>query len=286
MNQQQLLHWCSTYTTEFSKNRWQKPLIMGILNVTPDSFSDGGRYFSLEAALEKSLQMIREGADILDIGGESSKPGAVPVSVEEELSRVIPVIEHIRQYSDVAISIDTCKSKVMAAAINAGASMVNDITALHDSESREIIAASGIPVCLMHMQGTPQTMQANPAYATSVIEELHHFFESKINLCVLSGIAKEQIILDPGFGFGKTVTHNLQLLKHISAFKRHNRPLLLGVSKKSTIGSILHKQIEQRSIGSLSASLFAALEGAAILRTHDVDALNQAFCMLDAILSS
>lgn len=259
---------------------------MGILNITPDSFSDGGRFTHPESALRRALSMVEEGADIIDIGGESSRPGAEAVGLNEELDRVIPVIELIRENSDICISIDTYKAGVMREAVSAGAALVNDITALESVAARKLVAELKVPVCLMHMQGTPQTMQDKPFYASSVTDEIHQFFISRIQLCIESGIVPEQIILDPGFGFGKTVRHNLQILQRVAEFTMHQRPLLLGVSRKSTIGEVLQKKVEERMVGSLSASLFAAFEGVSLLRTHDVSEMKQGLQMIDAILSA
>lgn len=271
------------YTAESIQGKGlQSTAIMGILNCTPDSFSDGGTCMDSVQALQHARTMIAAGADIIDIGGESTKPGALPVSIDEELARVIPVIEAIRRESTVAISIDTNKPEVMLAAVQAGATMINDVRALQNDGALEVASALQVPVCLMHMQGLPDTMQDNPQY-TSVIDDINQFFTKQINRCVAAGIARNQLILDPGFGFGKTVAHNLLILKHIDTFKQHQLPLLLGVSRKSTIGAVLDKPIDQRLYGGLAVAALAFSHGVAIMRTHDVDQTKQVFRMLQAI---
>lgn len=264
----------------------RKPLIMGVLNVTPDSFSDAGQFLDPNAAVQQAFSMIEHGADIIDIGGESSKPGATAVSIEDELQRVIPVIEHIRSMHDICISIDTCKAEVMEAAVGVGASMINDINALRGAGALQVAARLDVPICLMHMQGTPETMQNNPQYAMDIIDEINQFFRQRIDACDQSGIARERLILDPGFGFGKSVQHNLRLLKRIAEFQQHGLPVLLGVSRKSTLGAILQKQVRERLSGGLAVAVFAALHGISIIRTHDVDETQQAFHMLDAIVNA
>lgn len=256
--------------------------IMGILNCTPDSFSDGGKYIDSAAALQHARSMIAAGVDIIDIGGESTKPGTLPVSIDEELTRVIPVIEQIRQESMVAISIDTNKPEVMRAAVQAGATMINDVRALQNDGAIEAASVLQVPVCMMHMQGLPETMQSNPHYI-SVIDEINQFFSKQINRCVAAGIARSRLILDPGFGFGKTVEHNLLILKHLDTFKQHQLPILLGVSRKSTIGAVLNKPVDKRLYGGLAIAALAFSQGVAILRTHDVEQTKQVFRMLQAI---
>lgn len=281
MTGEQFLLWCKQYTA-FAQE-CPKPLIMGVLNVTPDSFSDAGRYFSPEKARLRALDMENLGADILDIGGESSRPGAPPVSLDEELSRIIPAIEAIRQASDICLSIDTYKPEVMTAAANAGADMINDIYALGKPHALKTVANLQMPVCLMHMQGTPLTMQLNPQYSLGLLEEIHAFFAGRIAACLAEGIEKNRIILDPGFGFGKSVEENLQLVARLDYWKDFESPLLLGVSRKSTIGALLGKPVNERLIGSLTLAIHAAYQGAGIIRTHDVDETRQAFLMLDRI---
>lgn len=249
-----------------------RPLVMGILNVTPDSFSDGGAFASTELALERALKMVAEGADIVDIGGESTRPGAEPVSPEEEQKRVLPVIRAIREQSRVCISIDTYRAATAEAALDAGADIVNDISALRfDSEMPRLIAERKVPVVLMHMLGTPREMQKAPSYL-NCIEEIAEFFEERIDFCHKSGIDKSKIILDPGIGFGKRLNDNLALLAGLSRYKRYRLPLLVGASRKSFIG-MLHESAsapEARLGGSIAAAVTAVRNGADIVRVHDV----------------
>ena len=248
-----------------------RPAVMGILNVTPDSFSDGGRYTSVERALRQALNMIAEGAAILDIGGESTRPGARPVSADEELSRVIPVIEAIRRESPIPISIDTSKPKVMQAAVKAGANMINDVYALQEEGAVDMAARLDVPVCLMHMQGEPRTMQQAPEYEDVVIE-VTDFLRDRVAVCLAADIKREQLLIDPGFGFGKTVEHNLTLVRHLAELKELDLPVLLGVSRKSTIGAILGKEVDERLYGGLALTTLAVWWGADVIRTHDVAA--------------
>lgn len=263
-----------------------KPLIMGVLNVTPDSFSDGGYFLETEKACARAREMIEQGVDIIDVGGESTKPGAKPISSEEELQRVLPIIKHIRNISDICISIDTYKAEVMEAAAGAGVSLINDICALKSAESMAAAAKLNLPVCLMHMRGMPESMQNNPMYDNDVVDEIDSFFTQRIAACLAAGISREQLILDPGFGFGKSVSHNLSIVKKLSEFQHHQLPLLLGASRKSTIGAVLQKPVDGRLIGSLATAIFAALQGVSIIRTHDVDETNQALQMVDAIVTN
>ena len=260
-----------------------KPLVMGILNITPDSFSDGGHYISAQNAYEHAQEMMAQGADIIDIGGESTKPGAVPVSSEEELARVIPLIERLRAVSDICLSIDTYKATVMEAAIGAGATFINDVKALTAPGALATAARLNVPVCLMHMKGTPGSMQDNPEYSGDIIDEINHFFKQRLDACLQAGIAREHIIFDPGFGFGKTKDHNLSLVKRLHEFQIHQRPLLLGASRKQTIGLVLNKSPLERTIGGLAVSVMAALQGVSIIRTHDIDSTQQALTMTQAI---
>lgn len=284
MNSDTLQRWLQSHSTPAKGSYYQhKPLIMGVLNITPDSFSDGGRYWNPEKAFEHAVRLIAAGADILDVGGESSRPGAQAVSVQEELARVIPVIERVRSHADVVISIDTRKAEVMKAAVNEGASLINDITALQAPDSLEVAARLAVPVCLMHMQGKPDSMQDNPQYAAGVVAAVQQFFEERIRVCLAAGILREHIILDPGFGFGKTVQHNLQLLNSLSELQVHGLPVLLGVSRKSTLGAILNKKEDQRLYGGLAAAVFAVLHGASLIRTHDVEETKQTLDMVHAI---
>lgn len=241
---------------------------MGIVNVTPDSFSDGGRFLQSEAAVEHALRLIDQGADIIDIGGESTRPGAAPVDIATELERVIPVVEQVRRQSDVAISIDTSKPGAMAQALQHDIDMINDVRALQEPGALDVVAEHACHLCLMHMQGQPRTMQESPAY-DDVVADIAGFFRERIDACKLAGIDPGRIVLDYGFGFGKTPEHNLQLLNRTQEFKQVHglpHPLLVGLSRKSTIGLI----VEDRLIGSISGGLAALERGASILRVHDV----------------
>jgi dihydropteroate synthase len=243
--------------------------VMGVLNVTPDSFSDGGRYVSVETALRRALEMVAEGADIIDIGGESTRPGAVAVSVTEELDRVLPVIEALRAESPVPISIDTSKPEVMRASAVAGASMLNDVRALTASGALEAAAELGLPVCLMHMQGEPGSMQVAPHY-DDVVAEVLAYLQARVASCVEAGMHASDIALDPGFGFGKTLEHNLALFNGINAFKEIGQPVLLGVSRKSMIAKLYGDGLQSRIDGSVKMAVDAARKGAHIVRVHDV----------------
>ncbi len=255
---------------------------MGVVNTTPDSFSDGGQFVTTKTALEHAKKLIDEGADLIDIGGESTRPGAVEVSVKEEVSRTIPLIESIRQFSNIPISIDTSKPEVMTAAAGAGASIINDIYALRREGALEVASASGLPVCLMHMQGSPDTMQDNPCYE-SVIEDVLEFLQERVDAAQKAGIPREKIIIDPGFGFGKTLQQNLLLLKSLSQFKQLNCPILVGISRKSMLGLILDKPVSQRLIGSISAAVMSAMSGADIIRVHDVAETYEALALVRAM---
>jgi dihydropteroate synthase len=248
-----------------------KPQVMGVLNVTPDSFSDGGRFTTLDAAFEQAQQMVEEGAAIIDVGGESTRPGAEAVTEQAELERVIPVIERIAQALDVIISIDTSKAGVMQQAIEAGAHMINDVAGLRGENTLQTAANLQVPVCVMHMKGEPRTMQQSPEYG-DVVEEVKTFLAERKQACLKAGIDADQIILDPGFGFGKTVRHNLEIMRGLPILRELNCPLLLGVSRKSTIGAILDKPVEERLYGSLALASLAAWSGVKIIRAHDVRA--------------
>ncbi|WP_419419606.1 dihydropteroate synthase [Legionella sp. D16C41] len=280
------IHQFQAWRQQISLNphQYQAPLIMGIINITPDSFSDGGHYFSLNQALAHARKLLAEGADILDIGGESSRPGAKVISIEEELARVIPLIKQLRQEVDCCISIDTTKAEVMQAAVEAGANIINDITALKDEAALHLVAKLQVPVCLMHMQGIPETMQSLPIHYENIIAEINQFFQNQVKRCLEVGIKEDNIILDPGFGFGKTIEHNLQLVKDLAQFTQHHLPLMLGVSRKSTIGAILNKNVDERAIGGIALNVFASLNGVNIIRTHDVVETKQALTMIDAIM--
>lgn len=247
----------------------QRPLVMGILNVTPDSFSDGGRYQSLEFAMERAEQMIKDGVDIIDIGGESTRPGSPSVPVHEELARVMPAIFALRELG-YALSIDTCKPEVMREAIIAGADMINDINAFRAPGAIEAVADSDCGLCIMHMQGTPQDMQAQPVYQ-DVVGEVIAFLRERIEALEAAGVARERVTIDPGFGFGKTVEHNVALLRSINRMESElGLPVLAGLSRKSMIGALTGRPVEQRLAGSLGGALAAVAQGARIVRVHDV----------------
>jgi len=261
----------------------RSPLIMGIVNVTPDSFSDGGQHATSEAAVAHALSLAAEGADILDIGGESTRPGAPTVSESEELARVIPVIEQLAGQTETALSIDTQKPVVAEAAISAGAVIVNDIAANRtEPQMWKIVAATRAGYVAMHMQGTPQTMQDRPEY-TEVVAEVRAFFEERLKRFKKAGLNAEQVMFDPGLGFGKTVEHNLALLTGLERFTNMKRPLLVGASRKSFIGRLTEAAVEDRLAGSLACACRAAEAGAAVLRVHDVKETNQALQTWNAI---
>tara|TARA_B100000929_G_scaffold11985_1_gene9957 strand:+ start:490 stop:1296 length:807 start_codon:yes stop_codon:yes gene_type:complete len=246
------------------------PIIMGVLNITPDSFSDGGRFFESQNAIDQAILMVEQGADIIDIGGESTQPGAPGVSEKDELNRVLPVIEALCGNINVPISIDTSKPIVMKRAVESGASIINDVFALRLDGALEMAASLGVDVCLMHMQGNPRTMQQNPRY-DDVVLEVKDFFAERIKACGRVGIKPESITLDPGFGFGKNLAHNVALLKNLSEFHEFGVSILAGLSRKSMIGTLLgDKEVDERMIGSVTAALIAADNGADIIRVHDV----------------
>jgi dihydropteroate synthase len=253
----------------FGFNLAQRPLVMGILNVTPDSFSDGGRYQSLEFALERAEQMIKDGVDIIDIGGESTRPGSPSVPLQQELDRVMPVIYALRELGH-ALSIDTCKPEVMREAIIAGADMINDVNGFRTPGAVEAVAGSDVGLCIMHMQGTPQDMQAQPVYR-DVVEEVGTFLRERADALLAAGVAPDRVTIDPGFGFGKTVEHNVALLRSINHLQRElGLPVLAGLSRKSMIGALTGRPVEQRLAGSLGGALAAVAQGARIVRVHDV----------------
>lgn len=268
---------CPNSTVDLSS-----PQVMGILNVTPDSFSDGGKFAHFDHALEQVERMIAAGATIIDIGGESTRPGAKDVSEKDELERVIPVLKAIKQKFDVVVSIDTSKASVMKAAIESGADIINDVRALQNEGCLAVLANSDVPICLMHMQGLPRTMQNEPTYS-NVVDDIILFFEQRINACVDAGIAKERLILDPGFGFGKTLAQNFHLLANLSAFEKLDCPILAGISRKSMIGNLLNRDVEQRLAGSLSTAIVAVQQGAKIIRVHDVEETVDAIKILKAV---
>jgi dihydropteroate synthase len=257
--------------------------VMGVVNVTPDSFSDGGKFYEIDRAVERARELINAGADIIDIGGESTRPFSDPIPLEEELKRTIPVIEAIRDFSDIPISIDTTKAEVARRALAAGADMVNDVSALRfDPEMVKVVAEHGVPVVLMHMLGTPKTMQQNPHY-DCLFGEILAFLQERIQLAVKGGVSREQIIIDPGIGFGKTVTHNLRLIRDLDVFNILERPILLGLSRKRFIGAILNRPVEERELGTAVANTIGIMAGAHIVRVHDVAFQIDAIRMADAI---
>ncbi|NVJ66135.1 MAG: dihydropteroate synthase [Gammaproteobacteria bacterium] len=257
------------------------PLVMGILNVTPDSFSDGGQFSHKNNAFEHAQRMLEEGADIIDIGGESTRPGAQAVSVQQEIRRVIPLVEALQPLG-VSISVDTSKTEVMSAAIDAGATMINDVRALQADGALEVIVDGQVDVCLMHMQGEPRTMQDAPYYI-NVVKQVGDFLRERVNACVEAGIDKRRICLDPGIGFGKTLQHNCQLLKHLYDLQIGDLPLLVGVSRKRMFEQILGLEVDKRMVASVAAGLIAVTKGAKILRVHDVKATKEAIEVYKAI---
>lgn len=263
-------------------NNPNRPLIMGILNCTTDSFSDGGQFIEHSDAITRAHTMVSEGADIIDIGGESTRPFAEPVSESEELDRVIPLIEKLSSELSAPISIDTYKPAVMKAAVEAGAAMINDVRALNTEHAAETAALLDVPVCLMHMQGTPENMQQEPHY-NDVIEDISTFLMQAMNRAIDHGIRKEHIILDPGFGFGKTLDHNLTLLKNLDQFQQFDVPLLVGLSRKRMIGDLLDVPADERVFGSVSAALIAVQSGAKIIRVHDVKPTTQVMSIYNAV---
>lgn len=272
---------CGSFRFDLSR-----PLVMGIVNVTPDSFSDGGRHLQRDAALAHAQQLIAEGADMLDIGGESTRPGAHPVSIQEELDRVLPIIEALCGASapipPVPISIDTCKPEVMRAAIAAGAQMVNDIDALQDAAAMKVVAASDVAVCLMHKQGKPQTMQEQPHYQ-NVVDEVSAFLSERIAAAEAAGVRRDRIVIDPGFGFGKTLAHNLALLRELDKLTELGVPVLAGLSRKSMLGALTGQDVGDRLPASVVAALIAVQHGAAIVRVHDVRATVDALKIWNAV---
>jgi dihydropteroate synthase len=265
------------------------PLVMGILNVTSDSFSDGGRFLARDAALRQAERMLAEGAAIIDVGGESTRPGAKPVSVQEELDRVIPLVESITRDLGAAVSVDSSKPQVMTAAAAAGATLINDVRALRAPGALEAAAASGAQVCLMHMQGEPGTMQQDPRYA-DVVDEVREFLAQRVAVCEAAGIPRGRLLIDPGFGFGKRLDHNLALLRHLDAFHALGLPILVGLSRKSMIGQVLDRPVDQRLYGSLALAVLAVWQGAAVVRVHDVgptvDALRMAAAVRDVTVQA
>lgn len=259
-----------------------RPHVMGILNVTPDSFSDGGRFNSLDNALLQAERMIQAGVSIIDIGGESTRPGAPDVSLEEELARVIPAIKAIRAKFDVWISIDTSKAEVMRQAVEAGADLINDVRALQEPGALQAAAEGNVPVCLMHMKGQPRTMQASPVY-DDVLTDVEAFLQERVEACEAVGISKEQLILDPGFGFGKTIEHNYHLLAHLEKFHTLGLPVLAGMSRKSMIFKLLDKAPADCMVASVTCATIAAMKGAQIIRVHDVEDTLEAMKIIEVM---
>jgi len=257
--------------------------VMGILNVTPDSFSDGGQHLSTAAAVARAIELEEEGADVIDIGGESTRPGVVPTSLEEECRRVLPVIEQVAKRTSLPLSIDTSKAEVAKRALGAGVSIINDVTALRgDPEMASVVAQSGAGIILMHMQGTPRDMQDSPLYL-SLLNEVGEFFRVQIALAHEAGIHRDQILLDPGIGFGKTLAHNLTLLHHLKDFLDLGHPLVIGPSRKSFLGQILQRPVDQRLMGTAAAVAIAIIHGATIVRVHDVAEMVQVVRVAQAI---
>ncbi|MDX1253435.1 MAG: dihydropteroate synthase [Gammaproteobacteria bacterium] len=255
---------------------------MGVLNITPDSFSDGGVFLSAQSALARARQMVEEGAAIIDVGGESTRPGATPVSVQEELDRVIPIVEAISRDLPVIISIDTSKPEVMRAAVGAGAGIINDVRALREPGALDAATQAGVPVCLMHMEGEPRTMQQNPSYG-DVVAEVKGFLLERVEACVSAGMFRDRLLIDPGFGFGKTLADNLRLARHLDELATLGPALVVGVSRKSMIGAVLDRPLDQRLPGGLAFAALAVWQGAKIIRTHDVQATADAVNMVWAI---
>jgi dihydropteroate synthase len=257
------------------------PVVMGVVNVTPDSFSDGGMLGDTDAAVRHALQLVEEGAAIIDVGGESTRPGAAAVSPQSELERVIPVLQALRARTDVVLSVDTSKPEVMRAAVAAGADLINDVRGLRGAGAMEAAAETGAAVCLMHMQGEPQTMQGSPRY-DNVVTEVHDFLRDRAQACEAAGIVRERIAIDPGFGFGKTVEHNLALLRGLPHLAALSFPVLVGLSRKSMLQSITGRPVGSRLAGSLALATLAVANGASIVRAHDVSATVDALRVVSA----
>jgi len=272
-----MIYHCGHYQLDLAS-----PKVMGIVNVTPDSFSDGGEHASVQLAIEHGVRLVEQGADILDIGGESTRPGAEPVALDEELRRVIPVIEGLSNLVNVPLSIDTYKPEVMRAAVAVGADIINDVCALQQPGALEAAAAGNAGVCLMHMLGNPQTMQNDPQY-DDVVGEVNGFLKQRADAAITAGIAPDRIMLDPGFGFGKRSVHNIALLRELSALCALGYPVLAGLSRKSVLGKLTGNRIEDRLPASLAAAVVAAMNGARILRVHDVKATKDALSVVAAV---
>jgi dihydropteroate synthase len=268
--------------------KFDTPKVMGILNVTPDSFSDGGHFSTVDTAMRQAELMVNAGAAFIDVGGESTRPGAVAVALQEELDRVIPIIESIGKQLDVVVSVDTSKAQVMTQAVESGAGLINDVRALRNEGALNaaIHAANhfNVPSCLMHMQGKPQNMQYKPHYV-GVVEEVLSFFERRIQECTDAGLNYQHILIDPGFGFGKTLDHNYQILKNLQKFNKFEVPLLVGMSRKSMIGNLLQRDVNQRLAGNIATATIAALAGVEIIRVHDVDETMDAIKIVNKLQS-
>jgi len=259
-----------------------RPCVMGVLNVTPDSFSDGGSYLALDDALRRGERMVEQGADIIDVGGESTRPGSAAISALEEIDRVVPVITGLASRVSVPISVDTSKPEVMSAAVSVGAGLINDISAFHHPGALEAAAAAGVPVCLMHMQGTPANMQLAPTY-DDVVTEVAEFLTQRVHACEAAGVLRDNILLDPGFGFGKTLEHNLALLAGLHRLSELGLPVLVGISRKSMIGQLTGRDIQDRLAGSLAAAVLAVERGANVIRVHDPAETRDALCVAWAV---
>ncbi len=277
---------CGTRTIDLSR-----PVVMGVLNVTPDSFSDGGQFVDIEAAVAHGLSMVRQGAAIIDVGGESTRPGAHPVGADDEIRRVVPVIEKLRAQTDVVVSVDTSKPQVIRAAAAAGAELINDVRALTEEGALEAVAATRCAVCLMHMKGNPQNMQLLPRY-DDVVSEIKDFLEARVGICRAAGVAADRLVIDPGFGFGKTLEHNLELLRHLGKLAVSSGesgaaatlPIMVGVSRKSMVGYLTGRPAGERVYGSIALALIAVLNGARIVRVHDVGATVDALKVATAVM--
>jgi len=283
MKKEKILLWkCRQHVLEIGP----RPLIMGILNVTPDSFSDGGRFADPQAAVQRGLQMIQEGADIIDVGGESTRPGAAAVSADEETARVVPVILALAKAPGALLSIDTMKAAVAERAVEAGAQIVNDVSALtHDPDMSRVASESGAGVILMHMQGTPRTMQKEPHYA-DVVTDIRDYLKARVDALVAGGMAVETIAVDPGIGFGKTVEHNVSLLANVRTLTALGRPVVVGLSRKSFLGKLTGCEVDDRLASSLAGLVFCILNGTHILRVHDVKESRQALTVATALASA
>lgn len=258
------------------------PCVMGVLNVTPDSFSDGGHFQTVDQAIKQAKLMVRDGAAIIDVGGESTRPGADSVSIAEELHRVIPIIQALKNHLDVKVSVDTSKPEVMRAAVDVGVDLINDVRALQEPGALEVVAELDVPVCLMHMLGQPRSMQENPQY-DDVVFDVISFLKQRIDAAMGAGIDASKLLVDPGFGFGKALSHNLALLKNLHQFKELQLPLLVGMSRKRMIGEILDVDVDQRVTGSVAAAVIASMNGADILRVHDVKPTVEALKIVSAV---